>query len=263
MALLLASALALAVTQVVGATAAAAATATVSAVGSLITHTNQPSLAQESVQVSPAAGHVLAVAVETKFPGTASFTASTISGGGVNTWNRASAYLTVDGFHGQELWWGTVTSPGTSTLTVSYTGGATAGTSESASSIDVQEFASSAGTSTVWSVDKTGKVDDGTTATTLDYPTLTPSAPPEAYFGYLAVPGSVSPGNTSGVVYQSDARFNQVIYDVSVSGTITPTATSSAQTYSSIGMLLTASTAADTTPPATPTGLAVSGSPTS
>ena len=244
-------------------TTASAATASVSAVGSLITHTNQPSLATESVTVSPAAsGDLLAVAVETKFPGTPSFTASTISGGGVGTWTRAYGFLTLDGFHGQELWWGKVTSTGASTLTVSYTSGSTAGNSESASSVDVQEFRSSAGASTVWSVDKTGKDDSGVASTTLKYPTLSPSSPPETYFGYLAVPGAIDSGTTSGVTYQTDARYNQVAYATSVSGTITPTATSSSQTYSSIGMLLSASTAADATAPSVPTGLAVSGTPT-
>ncbi|MCU1606781.1 MAG: barrel protein [Modestobacter sp.] len=245
---------------------AQAATITISAVGTLITHTNQPSSQQESVSVAPSAvGDVLAVVVETKFPGTPSFTASGISGGGVTTWHLADSFLTVDGFHGTELWWGTVTQAGPSTLTVSYTAPSTAGTSESATSVDVQEFASSAGTSTVWSVDKTGRDDTGTAATTLNYPTLSPTSPPEVYFGYLAVPGSVNPGSTPGVVYQTDARYNQVAYDVSVTDTITPTVTSSSQTYISIGMLLIAgsgSTTPDITAPSVPTGLAVSGTPT-
>ena len=262
----LAAALGVAGLQAVSAPPAeAATTATVQAVGTLVTHTNQPSMQQESVTVlSAAVGDVLAVAVETKFPGTPSFSVSGVAGGGVSTWHRALAFLTLDGFHGQELWWGPVTVAGSQPLTVSYTSGSTAGTNESATSVDVQQFSSSAGISTVWAADGTGKVDDGNIATTLNYPTLTPSSTPAAYFGYLAVPNSVSPGSSAGVVYQTDARYNQVVYDTAVTGTITPTARSSAQTYASIGMLLAATTGTttDSTPPSTPTGLTVSGTPT-
>ena len=70
------------------------------------------------------------------------------------------AYATIDGFHGQELWWGAVTSPGSGkTITASFSAGATKGKSESATSLDVQELRSSGGAATVWSVDGTGKVD--------------------------------------------------------------------------------------------------------
>ncbi len=215
---------------------------TITAVGSLKSHTNQPSKAQESITVSPAAaGDVLVLAIETKYPGTPAFAATGVSGGGVTTWNPAMAYATIDGFHGQELWWGAVTSPGSGkTITASFSAGATKGKSESATSLDVQELRSSGGAATVWSVDGTGKVDKGAKSSTPSYPTLTPSAGADAYFGYLAVPGSVGPGSTPGVVYKTDARSNQVVYAVAVSGAITPKASSSSQTFSSSGMLLTA-----------------------
>ncbi len=216
--------------------------ASITTVGALYTHTNQPSHQQETISVSPAAaGDELAMAIETKFPsGVPSFTAAGVSGGGVTTWNKARSYLTIDGIHGQELWWGVVTTPGPSTITVSYTSGSTSGNSESATSLDVQEFRSSSGASTVWSLDVTGVVDTGVSTTAPDYPTLTPTSTNEAYFGYLAVPGSVSAGSTPGVVYQVDARGNQCAYDQSVSSTITPAASSSSQTFFSIGMLLKA-----------------------
>ena len=212
-----------------------------SAVGQLITHTNQPSLQQESVSVSPGAvGNVLTLAVETKFPGTASFAASGVTGGGVTSWHRANAFLTLDGYHGQELWWGTVVTAGPSTLTVTYSVGSTTGTSDSATSVDVQELSSSAGAATTWSLDGTGKVDTGVATTAPSYPTLTPSSTREAYIGYLAVPGWVFTGSTPGVVYQTDARGNQTVYNSSVSSTITPTTSCNSQTYAAIGMLLRA-----------------------
>ena len=220
---------------------AAAGPASVSAVGALVTHTNQPSLAQENITVSPAAvGDVLTLAVETKFPGTASFTAAGVTGGGVTTWHRAAAYLTRDGYHGQELWWGTVSAAGSSTLSVSFTAGSTPGTSGSATSLDVQELASSAGAATVWTLDRTGQIDTGVATTTLSYPTLTPTSTQEAYIGYLALPGYANSGSTPGVVYQTDARGNQTIYHPAVSTTITPTTTANSQTYAALGMLLQA-----------------------
>jgi hypothetical protein len=118
--------------------------------------------------------------------------------------------------------------------------GVHSGNSESATSLDVQEFRSSSGASTAWSLDVTGVVDTGVSTTAPNYPTLTPTSTNEAYFGYLVVPGSVSAGSTPGVVYQVDARDNQCAYDQSVSSTITPVASSSSQTFFSIGMLLKA-----------------------
>jgi hypothetical protein len=210
-------------------------------VGALVSGTNQPSQSDETLSVTPsAAGDVLTLAVETKFKSGKSFKAAGVSGGGVTTWHKAYSYFTRDGVHEEELWWGEVTNPGSSTLAVTFTSNAVNGSSTSATSLDVQEFRSTAGASTVWSVDVTGKVDTGVASTTPSYPTLTPSSTGELYYGYLAVPGSVSPGSTPGCVYQGDARGNQVVFDTSVSSTITPKASSSSQKFSSIGMLIEA-----------------------
>src|SRR4029077_17361225 len=216
--------------------------ATITAVGSAVMDTTQPSGTQDTVAVSPAApGNLLALAIETKFPGTPTFTASSVTGGGVTTWHKAFSYLTADGFHGQELWWGVVTAAGPSSITVNYTSGAARG---AATSVDVAEFHSSSGASTVWSLDVTDKVDTNKSSSTLSYPTLTPASGPELYFGYLAVPGTLSAGSTPGVTYQTDLRGNQVAYDAAVSSSITPTAVSQdtppTSTFASIGFLMRA-----------------------
>ena len=119
---------------------------TITAVGTLQTDTvDFPALTTtETVSVSPAAvGNVLALAVEEKFPGGTPFTVSTVSGGGVTTWHRSNGGPTTDTQHGQELWWGTVTTAGASTITVTYS--SVPGTANSAASLDVQEFHSSLG----------------------------------------------------------------------------------------------------------------------
>ena len=204
--------------------------------------TVHPSGAQETLSLSPkAAGDLLALAIETRFPSTPSFTAASVVGGGVSTWHKALSHLTADGTHDEELWWGTVTTPGPSMLRVGFTPGAGSGTSDSASSLDVAEFRSTALGSTVWSADVTGELDTAHPSTTPAYPALTASKASELYFGYLVVPGAVRAGTTPGVEYREDACGNQVASDTSVSGTITPTASSPAQTSSSIGMLVSAS----------------------
>ena len=113
-----------------------------------------------------------------------------------------------------------------------------------ATSVDVAEFHSASGAATVWWLDVTGKVDTNTSSSTLSYPTLTPGSGPELYFGYLAVPGTLSAGSTPGVTYQTDLRGNQVAYDPSVSSTISPTAVSQdtppTSTFASIGLLMRA-----------------------
>ncbi|HEU5002286.1 MAG TPA: IPT/TIG domain-containing protein, partial [Actinomycetota bacterium] len=197
-----------------------------------------------SLSISPSAvGNVLMLAIEDKFTSGPSFMASTVTGGGVTTWNRATSYFTADGIHAQELWWGVVTQAGAATITVTFTR-PNAGAS-TLDSLDEQEFSSSAGASTAWSVDTTGKVDSGSnSASTLLYPTLSPSATQELYWGYLAVNGSLQSGSTSGCTYQFDARDNQVVYCLPVSSAIGPTAPSASpasQPYASIALLVKAS----------------------
>lgn len=223
---------------------AVGATPLISAVGSMVSHNNQPCALTEAVPVSPTAiGDVLAVATETKYTGQTPFVVTGLSGGGVTVWNKADGYASIDAAHGTELWWGVITATGSQTLTVSYNpNSATRGDSTSATSVDVQQFHSTTGAATAWSVDATGRVDPNTNGTNPPYPTLTPTAGnTDCYWGYLAITGSVSAGSTSGCVYQTDIRGNQTVYNTAVSASITPvSASGTSQKYFSIGMLLAA-----------------------
>ena len=108
--------------------------------------------------VAPGAvGDVLLLAIETKYPGTPAIAGTGVAGGGVSTWNKVLSYASRDGLHGQALWWGVVTSTGSKTLTASFNSAATKGNSASATSLDVQEFRSSRGAATVWSIDGSGQ----------------------------------------------------------------------------------------------------------
>ena len=232
---------------------ALAGSATITAVGTLVTANSDPLTAsQATIEVSPGAvGDVLAMAIETKFPSGPSLTASGVSGGGVSTWTKAASHTTTDGTHDEELWWGVVTTTGTNLqITVSFS---QTPTSPSAASLDVQEFRPSSGAATSWSLDVEGVEYASTGAGTTGpyFPALTPTSPStnEAYFGYLAVPGSVTTvnGTPTGVVYQVDLRGNETAYDESVSSNVAPvTSSATSQTFFSIGMLLSADVAAKT-----------------
>src|SRR6476469_7105267 len=92
---------------------AATSSPTITAVGKLVTHTNQPAKAAESMSVAPGAvGDVLLLAIETKYPATQAIAATGVTGGGVSMWNKVLSYASRDGLHGQELWWGVVTATG-------------------------------------------------------------------------------------------------------------------------------------------------------
>lgn len=221
-----------------GANNVAAGPITITAVGSLVTHNNQPAVTSETVSVNPTAvGNLLAVAIETKYPAGHSFGTTSVSGGGVTTWNQALAFSSVDGIHRVELWWGVATSTGASNLVVGYNPDATTqADGTSATSVDVQQFSAPGAT---WGVDVTGSNDTNVAGTNPPFPTLTPTSGTECYFGYLAIPGSVTAGSTPGCVYQADVRGNETVYNVAVTSTITPNTTSSSQVSVAAAMLLT------------------------
>ena len=151
----------------------------------------------------------------------------------------------------EEIWYGKVTSTGSSTVTFTWSGTTTAHVLE----YGAQEFSAGLGAATVWATDKTGTL-DGASSTSVPFPSLTPSGSGELYFGYSAVAGTASAGTTSGFTYGVTAEANAVAYDTNVSGTVAPTATQSpAGTSSSVGVLLSASSGA---PPPAPTVTVVS-----
>jgi hypothetical protein len=220
------------------------APATITPVGSIVQQNNQPSVSTTSMPLTVTQGDLLALAIEEKYPTSTAhpFAVTNISGGNVTTWQKALSFTPSDGFHGVELWYGTVAASGSSAITVNTSADAlNVGDPNSALSLDLQEFTASSNPATVWGLDTSAHMDIGPTTSTPDYPSLTPSSTAEVYFGYLAVTGVAAGGTTLGCVYQDDQRSNQIVYQRSVSTTIQPVATSDSGTSFSIGMLLTAS----------------------
>ncbi len=211
---------------------AGAASSTISAVGSLA---NKNGAGTSTLSVSPQhVGDLVTLAVKIA---SATVTASGVSGGGVATWSRAEGpYAGYSGYD-LELWSGTVTATGSSTVTVSFSG--------SVSAVNVglaaQEFTSSSGSSTTWAVDTGGAIDNAS-STTATFPKLTPSGTGEVYFGYDAIAQTGSAGSTSGFTYATTADADVVTYDTDVTGAVQPTATQSpAGVSGGVAVLVTAS----------------------
>ncbi|HVA02985.1 MAG TPA: IPT/TIG domain-containing protein [Acidimicrobiales bacterium] len=208
----------------------AAATPVISAVGSLTTVSGS---GITSVGANPQhVGDVLVVMAEED---NNTVTVSSMSGGGVTTWNRAIQYDGVGEPREYDLWYGTVTATGSSTINVTWSGPLGGMTAE----YEVQEFGAGLGPGTGWSLDTTNS-QENPSSTTVTYPSLTPAASGELYFGFMDMPQTPSAGSTSGFTYATTADANQIAYNPAVgSGTVQPTSSQfSAGASSGLAMLL-------------------------
>ncbi len=215
----------------------------ITAVGSLV---SAHGVALTTLAVSPkTVGDVMVVGIMGQ-----TLSVSSISGGGVTTWKKAAQFQGAEG-NDVELWYGTVTSTGASTITFSWSGTLAGGIEYSA-----QEYTAGLGSATVWAADKTGTV-NGASSTSVPFPSLTATGSGELYVGFSVVANTAGTGSTTGFTYDVTSDGNALTYDTNVSGTVAPTATQSpAGTSSAVGLLLTASNGAP--PPApTVTGLSV------
>jgi hypothetical protein len=136
---------------------------------------------------------------------------SSVSGGGVSNWQKATS-VDYDGTDGQMLqyWYGTVTSTSSSTLTVTY------GKSINNTYIAVQEFDGGSGAS--WSVDTTK-------TSSTPFPSLGASSSGELYVGMGFAWDNAAAGTTSGVTYNVLSSSFVLASDTNVSGTISPAGT--------------------------------------
>ena len=142
----------------------------------------------------------------------------------------------------EEIWYGKVTTTGSSTITFTWSSSVSGHTTE----YDAQEFTAGLGSNTVWSVDTTA-THNGSSSTSVAFPSLTPSGSDELYFGYAVEANTASAGSTSGFTYGVTAEGNVVAYDPNVSGTVSPTASQSpAGVSSSIAVLTSVSNASGT-----------------
>jgi RHS repeat-associated protein len=221
------------------ATTSGGSTGTISTVGSL---QQAEGTGISTLSVSPVnVGDALVLAAKVK---DVSVTIYSVSGGGA-TWQK----LTNAGSNPDiELWLGTVTTAGSSTITVSYSGSVTSDAIE----LDAQEYTNGTGSSTTWTKDVVGSSNNTSSSTTVTFPTLTPSASHELYVGFARVPNTGLAGSTSGFTYDvTEPNANLYIYNPNVSSAVSPTgAETPAGTSIAVGALIAAS---GSTSPATTT----------
>jgi hypothetical protein len=220
----------------------AAATGAITAVGALDSNSGSAlgTLADNPVNV----GDVLVVAAE---PGATTPILTSISGGGVSTWTKGVQFAGTNQPRDVEIWYGTVSAVGPSTITFTWSGSLGVQTVE----YSMQEFTAGTGAGSVWTVDTTGNTDN-VASTTVTYPSLTAAASGELYFGFADMPSTPAAGSTPGFTYTTTNNGNQVAYNPGVSaGAVSPTSTQAVSHVSDAASLLLV-------PPPNPTVTSVS-----
>ncbi|HTT85960.1 MAG TPA: IPT/TIG domain-containing protein, partial [Acidimicrobiales bacterium] len=185
-----------------------------------------------TLAVTPAAaGDVLVVFAEAATTGTV----SSVTGGGVASWTKAVQF-SANGVD-TEIWFGKVTTTGSSTVTFAWSSSLSGHSAEYGD----QEFSAGLGSSTVWALDKSGTKNNAS-STSVALPALTPTGAGELYFGYGEVANTASAGTTAGFTFAATSNGNLAAYDPSVSGAVSPVgAQAPAGVSTAVGVLLVAS----------------------
>lgn len=154
---------------------------------------------------------------------------SSVSGGGVTTWNHVINEAS-GGTVGQiNIFWGIVTGSSTS-LTFTYS---------SAPNTLVDEMCVDLTPTNTASVSTSGTKNNATSSTTVAYPTLTVGSS-SFYLGYAYPANTGQAGSTSGFTYVADTFTNVLCYSASVSGSQSPTCTQNTSgTSNSAGVVFT------------------------
>lgn len=152
------------------------------------------------------------IVVTTQIPGSG-ITVDHLTGGGVTTWTKAVVNNGNGTVNRVEMWVGTVTSLGSTSVTVTYTP-STPGSEE----ITATEFtAAGVNNSTSWGIESTASQLNNTTSTTVTYPNLIPINGAELYFGYAQVSSPPATlGTSTGFSYiQTSTQHNMITYNPS------------------------------------------------
>lgn len=150
----------------------------------------------------------------TNHPDLTSITGGGVPASGVGMWARlgtgpidASTSTRID------MWFGTIKTLGTSTITVVLTNGTQS--SAQTNGIACQEF-TAGNVATIWTVD-TANNRTNTSSTNVTYPSLTPAAANRLYFGYGYVANTAATtGQTAGYTAQLDSANNSIIHNPNV-----------------------------------------------
>lgn len=169
---------------------------------------------------------------------TSTITITGISGGGVPSsgpmaWQRLVGPFLSNGNHYQEMWMGQVTTASGTTITATYSSAINALNH----TVGAQAFRPNIN-SPIWAPGQTGNTTSAS-ATTITYPNLSPvGSLGELYIGKCYQGGTASAGSTSGFTYQLDADGCPFIYNVGVTGSVTPTQTETSNFYDTIAAMV-------------------------
>lgn len=181
-----------------------------------------------------------------------------LSGGGCTQWVRlVGPFVGGSGTVAMELWVGTITATGASTIT--FTGSPSA-LSGGTNGFMAQEFAGG-GAGTVWAAETWGTVTNLSSAS-MSYPSLIPGGASRLYVGFAKPNGTSNTTVTAGYTLQAEAAGTEtLVYNASVSATAAPTSGQTAAATSwSIGILVVANSSGAIAPvgtSATVTGTAL------
>jgi hypothetical protein len=159
--------------------------------------------ALKTLAVTPTAvGNVLVLAVGEQNTA-AGITA--VSGGGVTTWTKLISALPGNPPGCAEIWFGTITTAGSATVTITTT-------AANWIALNAQEF--TIGRPATWTADGSGAASVSTSAATSgNYPSVTPAASAELYVGFAAVWSGAISGSTAGVTYVPPQNGTQLAYE--------------------------------------------------
>lgn len=111
-----------------------------------------------------------------------------------------------------ELWMGTVTTAGASTITITLV-------STSTNRLNCKEFLAG-GAGTTWSQDGAGGTASNTTSTNVTFPALTPSGENRLYVGFGLNGSGTTSGETAGYTAELDPGTNPYIYNPDVANSV-------------------------------------------
>lgn len=179
------------------------------------------------------------IVLATQIP-TSGVTVSSITGGGVSNWTKVVVSPGNGTVNRVEMWVGTVTTTGNSTLTVNYS------SSPGAAEITATEFtAAGVNAATSWGIQSSTSRLNSTASTNVTFPSLTAINGSELYVGYAQVqnpPAAI--GSTPGFNYiKTSIQNNMITYNTALSANTAyqPTATqNSAGQSNTVGVILTA-----------------------
>jgi hypothetical protein len=179
--------------------------ASITEVGEWDTNGTNSSTASTTLSVTP-----VNVGDELVYDGSlskASDTITGISGGGVTTWTRVNALAGNGTANRVEEWMGTVTTTGSSSITVTYN------SFPSAYEDAVTEFtAVGVGAFTTWGIDSSSTQLNASASTTISYPSITSEGNAEVYIGYADPQNAGSAGSSTGFSYIVTGANNVITY---------------------------------------------------